>query len=197
MGSGSTASLYRILKQVAQETPPARPSPNVSPRKPKDRSVPRPLVNEPEDHEGEQELRDSLERLVLRDLVKVVPERIYCLLVHPSAEKDLVIIGDKKGHVGIWDATHAGEKPVVPNGSIRATGGQDEDEELVDAHATFWHWKAHSGTISSLRFPPLGSPNATVRRSCSDAPPHRQLTLARPLTVAPLLELVRLHRPHD
>ncbi|KAK4701556.1 WD repeat-containing protein 76, partial [Phenoliferia sp. Uapishka_3] len=157
LGSGSTQSLYKTLASVAAEEQPAKPRPNTSPRKPKGREVPRPLVNEPEDHEGEDELRESLEKLVLRDLVKVVPERIYCLLVHPSETKDIVIIGDKKGHVGIWDATHAGEKPSVANGAIRATGGVDQDEDMVDGQATFWHWKAHSGTISSLRFPPLGT----------------------------------------
>ena len=46
-----------------------------------------------------------LESLVVRDehAVKVVPERIYSVAVHPSSEKILACAGDKKGYVGLWD----------------------------------------------------------------------------------------------
>lgn len=156
-GSGSTASLNRVLAAVAAEAHPPRAekATPLSPRKSKTEPNEEALA-------GEDELRASLQALALRDLVKVVPERIYCLLVHPSTTKDLVIIGDKKGHIGVWDATEVGRKPAaVPNGAIRSTGGTDAEED-EDAKATFWHWKGHSGTISSLRFPPVGTAGSNV-----------------------------------
>ncbi|KAM0753844.1 WD40 repeat-like protein [Meredithblackwellia eburnea MCA 4105] len=115
-----------------------------------------------EDYEKEDEMIESLNKLVLRDLVKVVPERIYCLAVHPSVTKDLVFIGDKKGVIGAWDATDAGKKVSTTNGAIRGTGGADEAEDQELAH-THWHWKGHAGTISSLRMPPLGTAGAHTK----------------------------------
>ncbi len=33
---------------------------------------------------------------------KVVPDRIFSLAVHPTAEKLLVAVGDKWGRLGLW-----------------------------------------------------------------------------------------------
>eukprot|EP00898_Chlorokybus_atmophyticus_P005305 jgi/Chlat1/5776/Chrsp387S05496 len=47
---------------------------------------------------------------------KVVPERIYSLTLHPSAEKVLAVAGDKWGRIGFFDislATHGGDTDVV------------------------------------------------------------------------------------
>jgi hypothetical protein len=62
-----------------------------------------------------------------------------------------VFVGDKTGHIGLWNATNAG-KPHQTNGSIRA---DDEDDEEEESKGTFWHWQGHlRNTVSTLKFAP-------------------------------------------
>lgn len=79
-----------------------------------------------------EELKESLAGLVLRSLVKVVPERVYSLVVHPSVTKELVFVGDKTGFIGLWDATHAGEIVSGKDKIIKGEGGADEEEGEED-----------------------------------------------------------------
>lgn len=44
--------------------------------------------------------------------VKVVPERIYCMGFHPS-DRALVVVGDKTGRLGFFDADKGGNEAVV------------------------------------------------------------------------------------
>ncbi|KAK4058898.1 hypothetical protein OIO90_000344 [Microbotryomycetes sp. JL221] len=90
-----------------------------------------------------------------RATVKIVPERIYAMVVHPHSDKEIIFAGDKSGHVGVWDATQAGL----------------EDEDGDATKGSYWHWKQHYRTVSTLKFAPhdynnlySGSYDCTLRR---------------------------------
>ena len=100
-------------------------------------------------------LSDSLSNLSLRGLVKVTPDRVYSLVVHPSTSMDLVFAGDKTGHIGLWDATEAGA--VLRNGGVGSDGVVERSEGRK------WFWEAHQrNAISALKFAPNNT--AWVRR---------------------------------
>ncbi|CAG8440578.1 13248_t:CDS:2 [Cetraspora pellucida] len=75
--------------------------------------------------------------------VKVTPERIYCIAIHPAKEKVLVAAGDKIGWLGFWDVKE----------SIKS---EDEDEE--DEPRTYL-FKAHTKTITSTMYSPTNFNN--------------------------------------
>jgi WD40 repeat protein len=62
----------------------------------------------------EHESNGDVSGLTLLDnmVVKVVPERIYCMDFHPS-ERALIVVGDKAGNLGFFDADKAGEDNSV------------------------------------------------------------------------------------
>lgn len=45
--------------------------------------------------------------------IKVVPERITSIAFHPSAEKRVVLAGDKVGELGVWDADRPEDEGLV------------------------------------------------------------------------------------
>ncbi|GAA5904023.1 Cmr1p [Sporobolomyces salmoneus] len=125
-------------------------------------------------------LEKITESLELRSIIKVVPERIYSLAVHPDTTKDLVFAGDKYGNIALWDATNAGqssqpsttEPTSIRDGVKKEVKDEDDGEEGagVNEEATeeqgegggeepsngkFWLWKAHSkSSVSCLKFRP-------------------------------------------
>jgi hypothetical protein len=121
------------------------------------------------------ELREAFANLELRKLEKIVPERAYSLAVHPTPLKDLVFVGDKIGHLGIWDALAPDEE-------------EDLDEDEVGASEkpkTSWSVRAHTkGTISALRFSPTdGHTVCALQSACErslDRRAHR--SSPRPMT---------------
>ncbi|SCV66969.1 BQ2448_5615 [Microbotryum intermedium] len=88
-----------------------------------------------------------------RATVKIIPDRIYSMLV---------FAGDKKGHIGLWDATNAGTLiSAATNGSIRdAAKNDNEDEEeeeevLTPDRGHHYHWQGHlQNTVSQLKLAP-------------------------------------------
>ncbi|GJN88393.1 hypothetical protein Rhopal_001359-T1 [Rhodotorula paludigena] len=128
---------------------------------------------------------DKLKKLAapwdLRAIVKVIPERIYSMAVHPDPQRDLVFVGDKHGHMALWDCTDAGKLDPSyrqGNGSVRdgkpADVGDDGDEDDEDAESPdarqwgkWWHWKAHGrNCVSAIKFRP--GERKSVYSSCYD-----------------------------
>jgi WD40 repeat protein len=73
--------------------------------------------------------------------IKLTPERIYALAFHPIHDKPIVLAGDKKGVMGVFDASQ--EKPSY-----------DDDDE--DAHIPLpivSAFEMHTRTISSIIVP--------------------------------------------
>ncbi|GAA6059395.1 hypothetical protein JCM10212_003627 [Sporobolomyces blumeae] len=127
----------------------------------------------------EERLAKQTEDIELRSIVKIVPERIYSLCVHPDKTKDLVFAGDKYGHIGLWDATGAGTVPESTTSSIKdeskvkAEEDQDDGEEAGDDEAEpsrgkFWIWNAHNkNSVSCIKFRPHDTKK--IYSSCYDA----------------------------
>mmetsp|Transcript_8604 Transcript_8604/g.19338 ORF Transcript_8604/g.19338 Transcript_8604/m.19338 type:complete len:596 (-) Transcript_8604:92-1879(-) len=91
-----------------------------------------------------ENLRSHLDALSLDDsercVAKVVPERIYSVVCHPSPDQIIACAGDKKGHLGIWNVDQFGAKVV--GDEVSAKIGSTTDGVHL--------FKPHSGCISSL-----------------------------------------------
>ncbi|CAG8562428.1 6918_t:CDS:2 [Dentiscutata erythropus] len=73
--------------------------------------------------------------------VKVTPERIYSIAVHPAKEKVLAAAGDRDGWLGFWDV----------NETVKS-----EDDDYEDQPRTYM-FQAHSAPISSTMYSPTDS----------------------------------------
>ncbi|GAA6058309.1 hypothetical protein JCM3770_003731 [Rhodotorula araucariae] len=108
-------------------------------------------------------LRTGAEPWDLRAIVKIIPDRIYSMTVHPDPDRDIVFAGDKTGHIALWDCTDAGRlDPAAPPKPIREgkPAASDEDDDEDDGPdervwGKWWHWKAHQDqSVSFLKFRP-------------------------------------------
>ena len=79
--------------------------------------------------------------------IKITPERIYYIGMHPGVDKKLVFAGDKLGSLGIWDADSA---------TVEDSGGADgDDEEVQPVDRPVVHsFKLHTRSITSFVFNP-------------------------------------------
>lgn len=85
-------------------------------------------------------LRDQFTGMHLAANKKVTTERVYTMLVHPEPSKNLVLVGDKYGQLGVWDA--------VPDAEVT-----EEDE---DADGRIWRLQAHAkNSISCMKVDPV------------------------------------------
>ncbi|GAA5929526.1 hypothetical protein JCM3775_002365 [Rhodotorula graminis] len=107
----------------------------------------------------------------LRAIVKIIPDRIYSMTVHPDPSRDLVFAGDKTGNIACWDATDAGtlrpdldaETKTKIRDGLKKEDGDDDDDEVDEDEAEederqwgkWWHWRAHADqSVSFLKFRP-------------------------------------------
>ncbi|KAM0792212.1 hypothetical protein ACM66B_004908 [Microbotryomycetes sp. NB124-2] len=125
-----------------------------------------PAKNEIPSEKDVKVLKSKTDKLEHRATVKVIPDRIYSMTIHPHALRDLIFVGDKSGHVGLWDATDAGL----------------EDDEGGAQTGSFWHWKQHYGSVSMLKFAPndysniySSSYDCTLRRLNFETGKHEEV----------------------
>ena len=78
-------------------------------------------------------------RLAFNGSVKVTPDMIYSICVHPNPEKLLSFVGDKKGVLAIWDITDSLEK-----------SSQSQEEEVIPIVHSF---KPFKRAISKIMLP--------------------------------------------
>ncbi|EMR08393.1 hypothetical protein PNEG_03230 [Pneumocystis murina B123] len=78
--------------------------------------------------------------------LKIVPERISCIIVHPSTTKKIVFAGDKIGNMGIWD---------MDGSKTHRIKNEDENSELEEP--LIHHYRLHSGLISTFKFNPFST----------------------------------------
>ena len=94
-------------------------------------------------------LQKDVDALSLDDesnVAKVVPDRIYSVVCHPSSQHLMVCAGDKGGYLGIWnvDQYNTERSESTKKGKISTTDG---------VHL----FKPHSRPISTLAWNPSGS----------------------------------------
>ncbi|SPO05515.1 related to Pas7p [Cephalotrichum gorgonifer] len=93
--------------------------------------------------------------------IKITPQRVYTIGLHPTEDKPIIFAGDKEGAMGVFDASQ--------------DGPEDEDAEpQVSAFQT------HSRTISSFLFSP-SDPNAVFSASYDSS--IRKLDIAKSVSV--------------
>lgn len=89
------------------------------------------------------ELKDALDRMVLRSADKAVQRRVYSMVMHPSIDRDLIFIGDKEGSIGVWDP-------------LASTGEGNDATEVGFGQS--WSLQAHGKSpITCLRFDPVSA----------------------------------------
>jgi hypothetical protein len=146
---------------------------NVGPANPYERTFDADDVKETTDKEL-RALRERMSGLQLWEdfepnEIKITPERIYAMGMHPTTEKPLVFAGDKLGNLGICDA------------SQKAAEVKQEDDEDADVEGpTITTLKPHTRTIHTFQFSPHDS-NALYSASYDST--VRKLDLAKGVAV--------------
>lgn len=102
-------------------------------------------------------LREQMSGLELYDgfepnRIKITPERIYSLSFHPTSDNPLVFAGDKKGNLGIFDASQTSPNVKRGNGVKKEEDMEDDDEEQDDPDPAITSFHCHTRTISSFQF---------------------------------------------
>ncbi|KAF1357820.1 WD repeat-containing protein [Lizonia empirigonia] len=145
----------------------------VGPANPYERTFDLEDANETTD-EDVKELRERMSGLQLWEdfepnEIKITPERIYAMGLHPTEEKPLVFAGDKLGNLGICDASQKAAEVKV-----------EDDEDADTEGPTITTLKPHTRTIHTFQFSPHDS-NALYSASYDSS--IRQLDLAKGVAV--------------
>ncbi|KAL1412140.1 hypothetical protein Q8F55_003143 [Vanrija albida] len=103
-----------------------------------------------------ERLKSAFQNMTLRANSKVTTERVFSMVVHPEPTKTLVLVGDKYGQLGIWDALGPG--PAVT-----------DDEIEDDGTGRIWRVQAHArNSITAMKVDPInGSSLYTSSYDCT------------------------------
>ena len=101
--------------------------------------------------------------------IKITPERIYSMGLHPTTDKPLVFAGDKLGNLGICDASQKVAEVKV-----------EDDEDAEREGPTITTLKPHTRTIHTFQFSPH---DANVLYTASYDSSVRKLDLAKGVAV--------------
>lgn len=116
-------------------------------------------------------LKDAFKNMALRANTKVTSERVFSMVVHPEPTKNLVLVGDKYGQLGIWDA-------------LGPSFSEEDTEE--DTGGRVWRIQAHAkNSISCMKVDPIAGSGVSLY-------PRMQLTTALLLLVRLLAAQARL-----
>ncbi|KAL1793841.1 hypothetical protein ACET3X_007262 [Alternaria dauci] len=102
--------------------------------------------------------------------IKITPERIYSMGLHPTTDKPLVFAGDKLGNLGICDASQKAAEVKV----------EDDEDDAEREGPTITTLKPHTRTIHTFQFSPHDA-NALYTASYDSS--VRKLDLAKGVAV--------------
>ncbi|WWD19513.1 hypothetical protein CI109_103974 [Kwoniella shandongensis] len=98
-----------------------------------------------------QRLKDAFKGMTLKANAKVTNDRVFSMVVHPERTKSLVLVGDKYGQLGIWDALGPAAEKVK---SEDDTNGVPEEEEETEGR--IWRVQAHArNSITCMKVDPI------------------------------------------
>lgn len=118
--------------------------------------------------EGDKELerlKEQFKGMHLAANKKVTTERVYTMLVHPDPTKNLVLVGDKYGQLGIWDAPtgEAADAKVETKPDVKKEEGEEAQEEDEDGRV--WRMQAHAkNSISCMKVDPVNGQSVSFLR---------------------------------
>ncbi|OXH27256.1 WD repeat-containing protein [Cryptococcus neoformans] len=114
-----------------------------------------------------QRLKDAFKDMSLKGNTKVTNERVFSMCVHPEKTKTLVLVGDKYGQLGIWDAL--GPPMEKPENEDDTSGGMNAKEEDEYQEGRVWRVQAHAkNSISCMKVDPVnGSGLFSTAYDCS------------------------------
>lgn len=95
--------------------------------------------------EDYDQLSLDLNKLELRSVNKVCPNRIYSMTFHPDPQKSLIFVGEKFGGVGIWDA--------FGNSTVKSEDVSDEDPKSASPTNTSEVDHSHKSSGSNRASP--------------------------------------------
>ncbi|WRT70364.1 uncharacterized protein IL334_007362 [Kwoniella shivajii] len=97
-------------------------------------------------------LKSAFKNMELKANAKVTNERVYTMVVHPERTKTVVLVGDKYGQLGIWDALGAPEEKVKSEDDTN--GVQAPEEEGYEGR--IWKVQAHArNAITCMKVDPV------------------------------------------
>jgi len=92
-------------------------------------------------------------------------------------------VGDKVGHIGVWDATESGKTTgSTTNGAIRDGPKEEDPTAQDDLGQTYlgkhWHWRVHQEdkAVSCLRYKPGEARSVSTLLSLTRWPDSAQLS---------------------
>ncbi|WWC71881.1 uncharacterized protein I206_105840 [Kwoniella pini CBS 10737] len=108
-------------------------------------------------------LKSAFKNMELKANAKVTNDRVFSMVIHPEKTKTLVLVGDKSGQLGIWDALGSPEEKVK---SEDDTNGIEEGEQY---EGRVWRIQAHArSAITAMKVDPVnGSGLFTSSYDCS------------------------------
>ena len=101
----------------------------------------------PSERIGLSRLRATFDNMSLKAVKKITPDRVYSLAVHPTTDKDLVFVGDRKGWLGIWNASADAAEEELKK--------EEDEEDPLDRHAFAQRVYHDHGTIACMKFDPI------------------------------------------
>lgn len=109
---------------------------------------------------SDKELRSLREKMSNLELyegfepnrIKITPERIYSLGLHPEPSKPLVFAGDKLGNLGIFDGS---QQPTATENGVKQEDQDEDDASEDEAEPNITSFHLHTRTISAFQFSPV------------------------------------------
>ncbi|RSH91624.1 hypothetical protein EHS25_008993 [Saitozyma podzolica] len=97
-------------------------------------------------------LKDAFRGMSLRANAKVTSERVFSMVVHPEKSKTVVLVGDKYGGLGIWDALGPAAEQVKDEDDTSGIKEEDQDE----SEGRVWRVQAHArNSITAMKVDPV------------------------------------------
>lgn len=101
---------------------------------------------------------------------KVTTERVYTMLVHPDPTRNLVLVGDKYGQLGVWDAPTADSPRAKTEAEdevkheVKQGAGEGEEDEEEEEDGRVWRMQAHAkNSISCMKVDPVNGQSVSRR----------------------------------
>ncbi|OCF40777.1 WD repeat-containing protein [Kwoniella heveanensis CBS 569] len=101
-----------------------------------------------------QRLKSAFRNMELKANAKVTSERVFSMVVHPERTKNLVLVGDKYGQLGIWDALGPPMEKVESEDDT--SGVKEEEDGEQDHEGRVWRVQAHArNSITCMKVDPV------------------------------------------